>query len=76
MLTSPFLGSKLEFVIESNHVDGDKGEQENAVGLSDEVLKVRKVQLLNIGTSTEQFFAVFSIPRAPERAILSLFSKR
>eukprot|EP01122_Echinamoeba_exundans_P013900 TRINITY_DN6156_c0_g1_i2.p1 TRINITY_DN6156_c0_g1~~TRINITY_DN6156_c0_g1_i2.p1 ORF type:complete len:385 (-),score=103.69 TRINITY_DN6156_c0_g1_i2:15-1169(-) len=48
VLTSPFLGSKLEFVIESNHIDGDKGEQENAVGLSDEVLKVRKVQLLNI----------------------------
>jgi hypothetical protein len=49
VLTSPFLGSKLEFVIESNHIDGDKGEQDNAVGLSDDVLKVRKVQTLNIG---------------------------
>jgi len=47
-LSSPFLGEKFQFTIESMHVANDVGMQENALNLSKEQLKERKISFIDI----------------------------
>ncbi len=48
-ITSPFLGGRFQFTIESMHVENDWGKQENIHNLSPDVLKVRKDSVYLIG---------------------------
>eukprot|EP01113_Clastostelium_recurvatum_P006901 TRINITY_DN1316_c0_g1_i1.p1 TRINITY_DN1316_c0_g1~~TRINITY_DN1316_c0_g1_i1.p1 ORF type:complete len:272 (-),score=68.02 TRINITY_DN1316_c0_g1_i1:103-918(-) len=48
LITSPFLGEKFTFTIESRHAE-DAGTQENIHGLSDKELKDREVDVIDIG---------------------------
>jgi hypothetical protein len=47
-LTSPFLKERFQFTIESIHVANDIGMQENALGLSKEQLKERKIGFIDL----------------------------
>lgn len=49
VLTSSFLGERFTFTIESCNVEDDDGQLENAVGLSEEVLKQRVIHHIDIG---------------------------
>lgn len=49
VITSPFLGSRFTFTIETNNVVNDKGDLDNAVGLDEETLKLREIHYIDIG---------------------------
>lgn len=49
VITNRFFGERFSLTIESRHFDMDKGERENALELSEEVLKKRVVSVLDIG---------------------------
>jgi len=51
VLTSPFMGAKFEFVIESRHFSMDAGEQKNVHDLSPKLLKKRQVEIIDIATT-------------------------
>jgi len=53
VLTSPFMGDKFKFVIESRHF-ADKGEQENVHNLPKKELKKRDVEMIDITSPVEK----------------------
>jgi len=51
VLKNPFMGEKFELSIESKQFENDKGQQENALDISDpKLLAKRKVEILDIAT--------------------------
>lgn len=53
VLTSPFMGDKFKFIVESRHFE-DHGEQDNVHNLGKDELKKRKVEFLDIITPLEK----------------------
>lgn len=49
VITNRFFGERFQLTIESRHFDMDRGEQENALDLSEDQLKKRVVSMVDIG---------------------------
>jgi hypothetical protein len=63
VVTSPFFGKKFKVEIVSLHKDADYGQTENIHGLPPEILKKRKVVLLDIANDTHEHLKKEEDPR-------------